>query len=348
MRQASRRNYIIYLTALSLLLSVVENSLPRPVPFFRLGFANLPLLWALGHLSFPEYLLLAAGKWLSGSFVSGTLLSPFALMGLGNTFSSALVMYIVHTLSRGRVSRYLTSQLGAMASAFAQLYIASFILTNSIMRLLPLMLIVNELCGLAMAYISYKVDIPGAIVLPEATEDSRRRRLPVILLYAAAIAAVCLADGVGLLAIIFIISILASAVSGRRIYVSMYIVTFLSVVIFNLLVPQGRILFLFVTDGSLRDGVTRGLRLISLTALSQSFAGLGIAAGGYIGSVIGISSAMISTFYESSGNLFERIESTLKAELCTKEGKRESRRILPVSLLLLIIIAAATLQAVLL
>ena len=41
------RDKIAYLGALSLLMSLAELFVPRPLPFFRLGLANIPLLLGL-------------------------------------------------------------------------------------------------------------------------------------------------------------------------------------------------------------------------------------------------------------------------------------------------------------
>ncbi len=128
----------------------------------------------------------------------------------------------------------------------------------------------------------------------------------------------------------------------------MYVITFVSVTLFNLLVPQGRVLFFFITEGALEDGLTRALRLIALTALSQSFAASGALSLGYVGKVMGLSSRMISSFYESEGKLFERIEAALKATGERKEADRGKRHTALLALLLILITSLATLQAVLL
>ena len=43
------RDKIAYLGALSLLMSLAELFVPRPLPFFRLGLANIPLLLGDRH-----------------------------------------------------------------------------------------------------------------------------------------------------------------------------------------------------------------------------------------------------------------------------------------------------------
>lgn len=348
MQQASKKDYIIYLTALCLLLSVIENTLPRPVPFFRLGFANLPLLWALTSLTFPEYLLLATGKWICGSFVSGTLLSPFALMGAGNTFSSAILMYLVYKISKGKVSRYLISQLGAMISAIVQLYIASIILKNSVLRLLPLMLVINELSGLLVAHLSYVFKPREDITLEfEETEEKSKSNLFIMIVYLAAIISVFLLPSPLFLLISFALSLILCLIAKRRIMWSIYIITILAVTFFGLLVPEGKVLFMFVTEEALEESLTRALRLVSLTAISQSFSNLEIITEGFIGKVLSLSSGMITTFYESKGGLMKRIETTLISDPSVKDRKKRSYNRASLIFTLLLIILLPVLSEVL-
>ncbi|MCR5732386.1 MAG: Gx transporter family protein [Sphaerochaetaceae bacterium] len=348
MRQASKKDYIIYLTALSLLLSVVENALPRPVPFFRLGFANLPLLWALSSLNFKEYLLLAFGKWLCGSFVSGTLLSPFALMGAGNTFSSALLMYLIHKLSRGKISRYLISQLGAMISAIVQLYIAAIILTDSVLRLLPIMLVLNEISGLVIAYISYRFEPLEEVEFETEPNKEKKNSLPIMILYLVAIISTFLLDDPALLLLAFALSLVLCVIAKRKIMWMIYIVTILAVTLFGLLVPEGRVLFLFVTEGALRESLIRALKLVTLTAISQSFSNLALISDGFIGKVLFLSSGMISTFYESEGGIIKRIEKTLSTELRGKEVKKRAYSQTWLSAVLIVLALLSVLSEVLL
>lgn len=91
-----RSRLITFLGALCMLLSAVEYAIPKPVPFMRLGLANLPVLLALYiGLSTPEYFLLVALKILTQALVSGTLFSYVFLFSLAGSLSSATVMWLL-------------------------------------------------------------------------------------------------------------------------------------------------------------------------------------------------------------------------------------------------------------
>ena len=61
-RFADRADLTALLGAFCLFLSAVEYMLPKPLPFMRLGIANLPILLAVDILPFPWFLALAAVK----------------------------------------------------------------------------------------------------------------------------------------------------------------------------------------------------------------------------------------------------------------------------------------------
>lgn len=108
MRSTGKRtNLITFLGALCMLLSAVEYAIPKPVPFMRLGLANLPVLLALYiALSASEYFLLVALKILTQALVSGTLFSYVFLFSLAGSLSSATVMYALFKAGRQRGSAF--------------------------------------------------------------------------------------------------------------------------------------------------------------------------------------------------------------------------------------------------
>lgn len=132
MRSTGKRtNLITFLGALCMLLSAVEYAIPKPVPFMRLGLANLPVLLALYiALSASEYFLLVALKILTQALVSGTLFSYVFLFSLAGSLSSATVMYALFKAGRGRgaFSAVGISLGGALANNLAQLALSYFML----------------------------------------------------------------------------------------------------------------------------------------------------------------------------------------------------------------------------
>ncbi|MCL1992448.1 MAG: Gx transporter family protein [Spirochaetes bacterium] len=119
------RKDIALLGAFCLFLSAVEFMVPKPMPFLRLGLANLPLVMALDIFSFRSFLLLVCVKVFGQALVTGTLFSFVFLFSLAGTFLSALSMYGARRLlGAGRVSFIGIGTLGAMVSNVAQLALA--------------------------------------------------------------------------------------------------------------------------------------------------------------------------------------------------------------------------------
>jgi heptaprenyl diphosphate synthase len=99
--------------------------IPKPLPFMRIGIANLPLLLALDILPFPSYMLLTAVKIFGQALVTGTLFSYVFLFSLGGTTLSALVMYALRrALGPRRISLAGVGTAGAVVSSLLQLALA--------------------------------------------------------------------------------------------------------------------------------------------------------------------------------------------------------------------------------
>ena len=120
-----RTDLVAFFGALSLFFATMEYLFPKPIPFFRLGLSNLPLLVSLGFFSFREQLLLLLLKVVGTGIVNGTLASHVFLFSSGATLASFLVMY---GLFRLVPSRYMSltgiSLAGALASNTVQIILA--------------------------------------------------------------------------------------------------------------------------------------------------------------------------------------------------------------------------------
>lgn len=119
---------IALLAALCLLLSTVEHMIPKPVPFFRIGLANLPILISLSLLSPKELLLLVMVKTIGQGVINGTLFSYVFLFSTAGGYASGIVMYGSYRLFRGNASLVGLSILGALSSNLVQLGLAGVLL----------------------------------------------------------------------------------------------------------------------------------------------------------------------------------------------------------------------------
>lgn len=112
------------LGAFCFFLSAIEYMMPKPLPFLRLGIANLPLLLAVDLLPLSWFLVLALVKVIGMSLISGSLFSFVALFSLAGTFAAALTMRAAKRLGGGSISAIGVSVLGATASNAAQVVLA--------------------------------------------------------------------------------------------------------------------------------------------------------------------------------------------------------------------------------
>ena len=155
----SHTKLISFLAALCLFLATIENAIPNPLPFLRLGLANLPVILALYLIPWRKILLLVLFKIVAQGIISGTLLSYIFLFSAGGSFSSAIAMMGIFALFGNKtnerklfsVSAVGISLFGSLASTFAQLLLAKFFLFGENARYVaPILLISGLLTGLLL------------------------------------------------------------------------------------------------------------------------------------------------------------------------------------------------------
>ncbi|HNX73803.1 MAG TPA: Gx transporter family protein [Spirochaetales bacterium] len=189
------------LGAFCFFLSSIEYMLPKPLPFMRLGIANLPILLAVDILPFPWYILLAIVKVIGMSLISGTLFSFVALFSLMGTLTAALVMWGARKLGGKYISQIGVSVLGAISSNLVQMVIARYVAFGEAAWLIaPVFVAMGLITGLALglfaehfakvsrwyALASGRIlaapdtpsDNPGAAPPPAAQPTSRHQRRP--------------------------------------------------------------------------------------------------------------------------------------------------------------------------
>lgn len=139
------------LGAFCFFLSSIEYMLPKPLPFMRLGIANLPILLAVDILPFPWYMLLAVVKVIGMSLISGTLFSFVALFSLVGTMTAALVMWGARKLGGKYISQIGVSVLGAISSNAIQIVIARYVAFGEAAWLIaPVFVAMGLVTGLAL------------------------------------------------------------------------------------------------------------------------------------------------------------------------------------------------------
>ncbi|TXT42531.1 MAG: putative heptaprenyl diphosphate synthase component I [Spirochaetes bacterium] len=147
-RFADKADVTALLGAFCLFLSAVEYMLPKPMPFMRLGIANLPILLAVDILPFSWFLVLVLVKVVGMSVISGSLFSFIALFSLIGTLTAALVMWAARKAAGRHISQIGVSILGALTSNAAQILIARYLVFGQAAWLIaPLFLVMGLATG---------------------------------------------------------------------------------------------------------------------------------------------------------------------------------------------------------
>ena len=148
----SGRKNLALLGAFCLFLSAVEYMIPKPLPFMRIGLANLPLLLALDIFPPRAFLVLVCIKVFGQALITGTLFSYIFLFSMTGTFLSALLMYFMRrTLGQEHITFIGIGTAGAVVSNLSQLALAHvFIFRDNVRYIAPPFLAVGLVTGIVL------------------------------------------------------------------------------------------------------------------------------------------------------------------------------------------------------
>lgn len=170
-----RTHRIAFFAALCLFLSAVEYAIPKPLPFLRLGLANLPVLLSLEIMQRRETLLLVVLKVLGQGILTGTLFSYIFVFSVAGSFASALMMMALYALGKNAISAVGVSLAGALANNLAQLVLAHWLLFGANARYIaPLLLLTGLVTGCALGVFTevFKRKSKWFALLSEATDTT--------------------------------------------------------------------------------------------------------------------------------------------------------------------------------
>lgn len=140
---------------MALFLSSIEYIIPKPLPFLRLGIANLPVLISLYLLKPKEIILLMAIKIIAQGFIYGTLFSYIFLFSCAGGVASGLVMIGLQRLMKNHVTLLGVSVAGAFTSNIVQLLIASTVIWGpGVFLIAPPFLLVGTVSACALGLLA--------------------------------------------------------------------------------------------------------------------------------------------------------------------------------------------------
>lgn len=331
-------------------LSTVEFMIPKPLPFLRLGLANLPIMVSIELLSLPSFFLLVLVKILGQGLLGGTLFSYVFLFSTAGTLASALAMRALRTLPKRAVSWAGIGVVGAFASNAAQLALArAYLFGEGAWFVAPPFLALGAVTGFFLGIAAnrfvaesrwYAAAIAGSLpYVPMARPAPARPETERVAGAERTRAAARLVAGGGLIALIlfapnlFVLAAagsiaLALVVADRsRVRLLPTLIMASGIVIFSLIVPHGRVLGRIgafpITEGALLEGVKKALVIEGLVFASRWTLRYGLSLPGRLGSLVGESLALLAALSGRRGDFDPRrpIESVDGLLFSLSEGK---------------------------
>ncbi len=303
-------------------LSVIEYLIPKPMPFMRLGLANLPILISIGVFPASGVFLLALLKILGQGLINGTLFSYIFLFSAAGTFASTAVMLGVFYAFRRKVSYVGISIAGAMASNAVQLLFArTVIFGRAAVLIAPPFLAVGLVTAVLLGLFSirftavsswYAQFAEGSLHADEISITVNRSRFPKFKFICGLIIipAFVFQPNLILLALEAVLFVILARISGKKIRLLPNLIMLAGVTAANLLTPFGQVLAeigpLQVTEGAMTSGLQKSFMLIGLIYISRYSIRQGLTFPGRLGNLVSL------VFY-----YFERIT---EGERLGKEG----------------------------
>ncbi|MBI4744933.1 MAG: Gx transporter family protein [Actinobacteria bacterium] len=139
------------LLGMGILLYIVEGAYfpPLPIPGAKLGLANVLTLIMLVFFDSGDCLRNVVLRSITGSFITGTFMSPPFYFSLGGALVSAVLMIIVYKYFYGKFSLVGISLAGAVTHNLTQLFIAVLFIGHfGVFFQLPFLLVFAIITGL--------------------------------------------------------------------------------------------------------------------------------------------------------------------------------------------------------
>lgn len=150
---------VAVLSALGIVLHVIESFVPLPVPFLKIGLANIASVIALVVLSPRDMFVVMLTRVVTGSLLVGSLFSPSFIIGLISGVAAAGAMWTAFMGGPRLFSVIGISLVGAVTHVLVQLALVTvlFVRDPSLFLLLPVLLSTALVGGLVVGFVSLKL-----------------------------------------------------------------------------------------------------------------------------------------------------------------------------------------------
>jgi heptaprenyl diphosphate synthase len=148
---------IALLSAYALALHGFESLLPTPIPWLRLGLANIITLTALLLYGIRAAVMITLIRVILSSLFTGTFLGPAFILSLGGGITSTLAMGFILSMAPRLFSTVGLSLIGALFHNITQLFLAYFLFIQRIEAILlisPIIIFLGTITGTVNGVIS--------------------------------------------------------------------------------------------------------------------------------------------------------------------------------------------------
>ena len=149
-QKKSENFHIALLAAYAIGLHGIEALIPTPIPWLRLGFANIITLTTLLLYGLKAGMTVTLIRIFVTSFFTGTFLGPAFVLSLGGGGSSTLVMWLANALFGRLFGPVGLSLFGALTHNIAQLFLAYLFFVRRIEAIVfisPIIILLGTITG---------------------------------------------------------------------------------------------------------------------------------------------------------------------------------------------------------
>ena len=150
---------VALLTAVGIALFVIESFIPTPLPFLKIGFANISSVVALMSLGGSQMFIVVVLRVAIGSMLVGSLFTPGFVLAFGGGITSGIAMLLARSVRKDLFSPVGISLIGSLTHVATQflLVLLLYVQNAAILYLLPLLLLSGFVGGIVVGWISSRL-----------------------------------------------------------------------------------------------------------------------------------------------------------------------------------------------
>jgi len=148
-----------FFSIVGIALFVLESFIPMPLPFLKIGLANVSTLLAIYTFGLTDVLIIVLIRVVAGSLLVGSIFSPGFLLAFAGGVSSALVMSALKKVTGDLFSMFGISLVGAFVHVIAQMFIVVllFVQSTAVLILFPMLLSSALIGGTVVGWIAVRL-----------------------------------------------------------------------------------------------------------------------------------------------------------------------------------------------